>query len=100
MTSNKDNLAVAVRHEQRSVSICEDRVVMWPRGEQEETGDHWDRKESIASFFNPAISFARRMSLKITGNRGIAGSKITVFITLGQGNSFVTLHHAVIHLYF
>ena len=79
MTLRKDNLSVAVRHEQRSVSICEDRVVMWPREEQEETGNHWDRKESTASFFNPAISFARRMSLKITGNRGMAG----------QGNSVV-----------
>jgi hypothetical protein len=73
MTSNKASLSVAVRHEQRSVSICEDRVVMWPREEHEETGNNRDRKESTASFFNPAISFARRMSLKITGNRGIAG---------------------------
>ena len=71
MASNKDSLSVGVRHEQRSVSICEDRVVMWPSKEHEETGNHLDRKESTASFFNPAINFARRMSLKITGNRGI-----------------------------
>ena len=82
MTMSKASLSVAVRHEQRSVSICEDRVVMWPREQQEETGNNWDRKESTASFFNPAISFARRMSLKITGNRGMVGSKITVFTTL------------------
>ena len=79
MTSNKASLNVGMRHEKRSVSICDDRVVMWPREEQEESGNYWDRKESTASFFNPAISFARRMSLKITGNRGITG----------QGNSFV-----------
>ena len=71
---SKASLSVAVRHEQRSVSICEDRSVMWPREEQEEAGNQWDRKESTASFFNPAINFARRMSLKITGSRGIVGS--------------------------
>ena len=64
---------VDVKQGQRSVSICEQGVVMWPM-EEKETGSKqahdWDRKESTASFFNPAISFARRMSLKITGNRG------------------------------
>ena len=64
---------VDVKQGQRPVSICEQGVVMWPM-EEKETGSKqahdWDRKESTASFFNPAISFARRMSLKIIGNRG------------------------------
>ena len=32
MTSNQDSLSVGVRHEQRSVSICEDRVVIVAQG--------------------------------------------------------------------
>ena len=71
--SKASSLMVDVKQGQRSVSICEQGVVMWPM-EEKETGSKqahdWDRKESTASFFNPAISFARRMSLKITGNRG------------------------------
>ena len=91
MTTSHDNLVVAVRQEQRSVSISEEReVVMWPmegakiqrdRSFSWDTSTVRDRKESTTSFLNPAINFARRMSLKITGNRGDVGGKRLVVST-------------------
>ena len=87
MTSSRDNLVVAVRQEQRSVSICEERVVMWPM-EEEETGKKQalscDRKASTTSFFNPAINFARRMSLRITGNRGEIGGGMNCLVNMSN----------------
>ena len=54
-----------------------DHAQFWP-GEEEEEEEETEadrhsldkRKESSASFLNPAVNFARRMSMKITGNRG------------------------------
>ena len=66
MITNKNTLVVETKKEQRSVSICEEKMVM----EHSKTRLDVDRKESSASFLNPALSFARRMSLKITGSRG------------------------------
>ena len=63
--TNKNSLEVD-KKEQRSVSICEERMVI----EHTKARLDVDRKESSASFLNPALSFARRMSLKITGSRG------------------------------
>ena len=81
MTSS-DNLLMAARPDQRSVSISDERAeVMWEQ-DRDEGGTNngrslsWDtvtieeRKESTTSFLNPALNFARRMSLRITGNRG------------------------------
>ena len=66
MITNKNTLVVETKKEQRSVSICEEKMVI----EHSKTRLDVDRKESSASFLNPALSFARRMSLKITGSRG------------------------------
>ena len=86
MRESKSTLMVDNKKEQRSVSICDEKVVMDHTGiyygdsghkKQKETPGKQkqdvDRKESTASFLNPAISFARRMSLKITGSRGESG---------------------------
>ena len=77
MEPSKERLMVNMSKESRSVSICTDNVVVWPMPEDEE--QEWDRKVSITSFLSPAINFARRLSLKITGYRGILSLSMVIF---------------------
>ena len=58
------------RQEQVRVSVSQDREeVVWPVMDKEEDNVQ-NRKESTTSFLNPAINLARRLSMKITGQRG------------------------------
>ena len=51
-----------------TVSISEEKEVAIMPMEKEVSVP--DRKESTTSFLNPAINLARRLSMKITGQRG------------------------------
>ena len=48
-----------------TVSISDEKEV-----QMEKEDNVPDRKESTTSFLNPAINLARRLSMKITGQRG------------------------------
>ena len=62
-------LSTMARQEQHTVFISKEKeVVILPRDNEEVTV--MNRKESNTSFLNPAINLARRLSMKITGQRG------------------------------
>jgi hypothetical protein len=63
----KDNLKMQ-KHELVTVSISEEKEVTIMPMEKDVSVP--DRKESNTSFLNPAINLARRLSMKITGQRG------------------------------
>ena len=53
------------------VSISEQRDTVWENMREEEGGEEREGPtERKDSFLMPAINFARRMSMKLTGSRG------------------------------
>ena len=58
-----------MEREQVKVSICMEKKVVIMSINHEELKAQ-SRKESNTSFLNPAINLARRLSMRITGQRG------------------------------